>query len=395
MNKLPGRRAPVRIPYGRQTIDESDIRAVAETLRSEWLTQGPKVAEFERSLARRCGAKYAVAFANGTAALQGAYYAAGLGPGDEFVTSPMTFASTATAGVWQGGRPVFADVDPATGNVSPESCARVLTARTKVLVPVDYSGHPAELDRLSKLARERGLVVIEDACHALGATYKGRAIGGWSDMTVFSFHPVKSITTGEGGAVLTNDRRRWEALARFRQHGVSRGEDWEYAVEDRALNYRLTDIQCALGLSQLKRLDAFIARRRELAARYHRLLSGWDELEPNPIAPETSSWHLYVIRLRGPFGRLRREVFRGLRARGIGVQVHYIPVYWHPFYRRLGYKRGLCPAAEDFYGRILSLPIYPGLADAQQDEVVLALRETLSALKPAGRLRASSGGRAR
>lgn len=366
-----------RIPYGRQTIDDSDVRAVCAALRSDWLTQGPTVARFEEALARRCRARYAVVFSNGTVALQAAYAAAGMKEGDEFITTPITFAATATAGLWQGGRPIFADIDLATGNLDPEACARAVTRRTKVLAPVDFAGQPADLGRFRKLARTRGLVVVEDACHALGASLGGRPIGALSDMTVFSFHPVKSITTGEGGAVLTNEKRYFEALRRFRHHGISKGEDWEYSVEGRATNGRITDLQCALGLSQLKRLGGFIARRRRLAARYNRLLAGFQEIEPQPAAPGESAWHLYVLRLRPRFAHLRRALFRGLQERGIGVQVHYIPLYWHPLYRRLGYRRGLCPKAEDLYGRIISLPIYPLLTDRQQDRVVRALRECL------------------
>jgi UDP-4-amino-4,6-dideoxy-N-acetyl-beta-L-altrosamine transaminase len=370
----------VRIPYGRQSVDEADIRAVSDALRSDWLTQGPKVEEFERALASYCGAKHAVVFASGTAALQAAYFAAGLKRGDEFVTSPITFASTATAGIWQGASPVFADIDPATGNLDPKACESALTAKTRALVPVDFAGRPADLSAFRRIAKAKGLVLIEDACHSLGADFGKRKIGALSDMTVFSFHPVKSITTGEGGAVLTDDARYQARLAEFRTHGIKRGEDWLYAVESQGLNYRLTDLQAALGLSQLGKLDGFIARRREIARRYDEAFKGWDELEPRSGRVEDSAWHLYVIRLRGALASKRREVFQALRRAGIGVQVHYIPVYFHPFYERLGYKKGLCPKAEDFYTRIISLPIYPSLSRAQQDEVISVLRRTLDAL---------------
>jgi UDP-4-amino-4,6-dideoxy-N-acetyl-beta-L-altrosamine transaminase len=370
----------VRIPYGRQTIDEADIRAVSETLRSDWLTQGPKVEEFERELAAYCGAKHAVVFANGTAALQAAYFAADLKSGDEFVTSPITFASTATAGLWQGAKPVFADIDPTTGNLDHDSCLRHLTPKTRAIVPVDFGGRPADLAAFKRLAKAKGLVLIEDACHALGADLAKRKIGSVSDMTVFSFHPVKSITTGEGGAVLTDDAGFREKLSEFRTHGIKRSEDWLYAVESQGLNYRLTDMQAALGLSQLAKLDGFIARRREIARRYDEAFNSWAELEPRVGAVEDSAWHLYVIRLRGALASKRRDIFQAMRRAGIGVQVHYIPVYFHPFYERWGYKKGLCPKAEDFYSRIISLPIYPGLARAQQDEVIAALRKTLDAL---------------
>lgn len=369
----------IRIPYGRQSIDDSDVAAVAEVLRSDWLTQGPKVEEFEKALAAASGAAYAVAYANGTAALQGAYYAAGLAPGDEIVTTPITFAATATAALWQGAKPVFADIDPRDGNLDPAAAAAAITPRTKALAPVHFGGRAVDLDAFRALAKNKGLLLIEDGCHALGASYKGARIGSIGDMTAFSFHPVKSITTGEGGAVATNDARLRDRLVSFRQHGIRRGEDWEYGVEDKAGNSRLTDMQCALGVSQLKRLDAFITRRRTLAERYDRAFAGWPELDLLPPAPE-SSWHLYILRLRGAHGAKRRALFRALRARGIGVQVHYIPVYLHPFYASLGYRAGACPKAEDFYSRIISLPLYPDLTEAQQDEVVSAVREELNRL---------------
>lgn len=366
----------IRIPYGRQSIDGSDERAVLESLRSDWLTQGPKVPEFEKALAAYCGAKHAVAFANGTAALQAAYAAIGLKDGDEFITSPLTFAATATAGLWQGARPVFADVDE-NGNLDPKACERALTPRTKAIVPVDLAGRPADLEAFRSLAARKGLRLVEDACHALGADLKGRKIGSWADLTVFSFHPVKSITTGEGGAVLTDDATLRDVMERFRAHGIVRGQDWEYAVEEQGLNYRLTDLQAALGLSQLQRLDDFIAKRRAIARRYNEALADLEDLETPPGTIEGSAWHLYMIRLKGRAAGLRREVFRALRDAGIGTQVHYIPVYWHPLYQRLGYAKGLCPKAEALYGRILSLPIYPTLTEPQQAEVIAAVRAAL------------------
>lgn len=369
----------IRIPYGRQSIDESDLAAVAGVLRSDWLTQGPKVEEFERGLAAAGGAKFAVAYANGTVALQGAYHAAGLKEGDEIITTPITFAATSTAALWQGAKPVFADIDPKDGNLDPAAAAAAVTPRTKVLAPVHFAGRPVDLDAFRSLAKQKNLLLIEDACHALGASYKGRPIGSIGNMSVFSFHPVKSITTGEGGAVLTDDPALHARLVSFRQHGIRRGDDWEYFVEEKASNSRLTDLQSALGSSQLKRLPAFVARRRRIAERYDAAFQGWKELELLPPAPE-SSWHLYVLRLRGEHGSKRRTLFQALRKRGIGVQVHYIPVYLHPYYKSLGYPAGLCPKAEDFYSRIISLPIYPDLTDALQDEVVRTVREELDRL---------------
>jgi UDP-4-amino-4,6-dideoxy-N-acetyl-beta-L-altrosamine transaminase len=366
----------IRIPYGRQTIDAADERAVLDALRSDWLTQGPRITEFERALADYCGARHAVAVANGTAALQAAYAALDLKPGDEIITSPLTFAATATAALWQGAKPVFADVDE-HGNLDPQAARRAMTPRTKAVVPVDFAGRPADLAAFKTLAREKNLALVEDACHALGADFGGKKIGSWSDLTVFSFHPVKSITTGEGGAILTDDPALAKRMERFRMHGIERGEDWEYAVEEQGVNYRITDLQAALGTSQLKKLDGFVAKRRAIARRYNEAFTGVEELETPPGAVEGSAWHLYVLRLRGRAAGLRREVFRALRAAGIGVQVHYIPVYYHPFYARLGYKRGLCPKAEQLYERIISLPIYPTLTEEQQAEVVRAVRGAL------------------
>lgn len=370
------------IPYGRQTIEDDDVAAVVEALRSDWLTQGPKVAEFEKALADYCGARHAVAYANGTAALQGAYFAAGLKAGDEVVTSPITFAATATAAVWQGATPVFADIGP-DGNLDPRAAAAAVTPRTKVLAPVDFGGRPADIEAFRALAKEKGLLVVEDACHSLGASRGGRKVGSLADMSVFSFHPVKGITTAEGGAVLTDDPALYARLCEFRTHGIRRGEDWLYYVESQGLNYRLTDLQSALGLTQLKKLDRFVARRRAIAQRYHDAFKGWDDVTTPPGPVDGSAWHLYVLSLKGALGAKRAEAFRALRAAGIGVQVHYIPVYWHPFYERMGFKKGLCPKAEDFYSRILSLPIYPTLTDAQQDQVVAAVRRVLDGLKAA------------
>lgn len=371
----------IRIPYGRQSIDDSDVVAVTEVLRSDWLTQGPKITEFESALAGYCGARHAVLFSSGTAALHGAYAAARLKAGDEFVTSPITFAATATAGLWLGARPVFADVDPKTGNLDPGACESALTPSTRAIVPVDFGGRPADMEAFRKLATSRGLILIEDACHALGAMLGPRKVGSLSDMTVFSFHPVKSITTGEGGAVLTDNATFHERLVAFRHHGIRRGEDWVYSIDEPALNYRLTDLQAALGLSQIKRLDDFITRRRQIAARYQQAFAGWEEIEPDSARSGESAWHLYVLKLRGLAATRRREIFRTLRQEGIGVQVHYIPVYWQPLYEGLGYRRGLCPSAEDFYGRIISIPIYPGLTDRQQDEVIFSLRKVLDQLR--------------
>ncbi|MFH2204165.1 MAG: UDP-4-amino-4,6-dideoxy-N-acetyl-beta-L-altrosamine transaminase [Elusimicrobiota bacterium] len=364
------------IPYGRQTIEEDDIRAVTEVLRSDWLTQGPRVTEFEQALAEYCGAKHAVAMVNGTAALQAAYFAAGFEEGDEFVTTPLTFAATASMGLWFGARPVFADIDPDTGNLDPKQVERLITEKTKAIVPVDYSGLPVDLDAFRQLAQRHRLFLIEDGCHALGASYQGRKIGSISDMTVFSFHPVKSITTGEGGAVLTNDDELAAKLSRFRMHGIThRSPDWRYDICCLALNYRITDIQCALGISQLRKLDGFIRRREEIAAAYLEDLVGVEELRlPPAAAAGACAWHLFPVRLKSD----REAVFHDLRGRGIGVQVHYIPVYQHSLYRKLGYASGACPLAERFYEEELSLPIFPTLAERERRRVVQELLEALA-----------------
>jgi perosamine synthetase len=382
---------PVRktfLPYGRQSIDEADIQAVVDVLRSDWLTTGPRVTEFEEAFASWVGAKYAVSFSSGTAALHGAVFAAGLKPGDEAITSPMTFAATANCVLHQGATPVFADVSPHTLNLDPEDCARKITTRTKAILPVDYAGHPADLDVFAALAEKHGLVVIEDACHALGAKYRGRRVGSISQMSVFSFHPVKHLTTGEGGMVTTDNSVFAETLRRFRNHGISsdsrqRQQDgeWFYEMVSLGFNYRLTDIACALGIQQLEKLESNLARRREIAARY----SAAFERIPGVVAPRvrgdvSPAWHLYPIRLELEHLRTgRREIFRALRAENIGVNVHYIPVHLHPYYRdRFGYKQGAYPTAEDAYERLLSLPMFHGMSDQDVGDVIRAVNKVMT-----------------
>jgi perosamine synthetase len=378
--------APVRpklLPYGHQSVDEADIQAVVEVLRSDWLTTGPKVAEFEEAFAARVGAQYAVSLSSGTAALHAAAFAAGLEPGDEAVTTPMTFAATANCVLYQGATPVFADVSGDTLNIDAEPIERKLSSRTRAILPVDYAGHPAALDQILTLARERGLVVIEDACHALGANYAGRPVGQISDMTVFSFHPVKHITTGEGGMVTTNDRRLAETLRRFRNHGISSearqrqsAGQWHYEMVLLGFNYRLPDFACALGAQQLKKLDGNLARRREIAARYTAAFQNVAGVIPPAVRADADpAWHLYPIRLDSE--RLqadRAQIFRALRAENIGVNVHYIPVHLHPYYRqRFGYQGGECPVAEQAYARLISLPMFHGMSDRDVEDVVEAV----------------------
>lgn len=373
------------IPYGKQLIDEDDIAAVVEALRSELLTTGPKVTEFEQKLASTVGARYAVSFNSGTAALHGAYFAAGVGPGDEVITSPITFAATANAALYLGAKPVFVDVEAETININPQKIRAALTSKTKVIAPVDFTGNPCNLDELKEIARENGLVVVEDAAHALGATYKGRPVGSVADMTTFSFHPVKHITTGEGGAVVTDNQEYYEKLCCFRSHGIERDPEllqdyhgpWYHEMQALGYNYRLTDLQAALGISQLNKLPAFINRRREIASTYNELLAEIEGIElPNTEADAGPAWHLYVIRLKDK--GLRLSLFEGLRAKGLGVQVHYLPVYWHPYYQKLGYHKGACPVAEDYYARAVSIPIFPAMTDAEVERVVLTIREEIA-----------------
>jgi UDP-4-amino-4,6-dideoxy-N-acetyl-beta-L-altrosamine transaminase len=377
------------IPYGHQCIDKDDIQAVLEVLRSDFLTQGPKVREFEEALAEYCGAKYAVSFSSGTAALHGAYFAADIGDDDEVITSPITFLATANAALFLGSRPVFVDIEPDTGNIDAELVELVITSKTKAIVPVHFAGHPAELERIAEVAREHNLLVIEDACHALGAKYQGTIMGDckYSDMTVFSFHPVKSITTGEGGAVLTNNKEYYEKLVMFGHHGitkdksvfVNKGEDasqcqWYYEMQHLGYNYRLTDIQCALGISQLKKLDTFVLKRRQIVDAYSRAFKGNPFFDlPVERSGVESAWHLYAIRLKDAYKHMKPKIFGGLRLRQIGVQVHYIPVHFQPYYQQLGYSRDLCPNAKDFYERQISIPIYPTMSDEDVGYVISSL----------------------
>jgi perosamine synthetase len=382
---------PVRgtmLPYGRQSIDEADIQAVVKVLRSDWLTTGPKVAEFEEAFAAQVKSKHAVSFSSGTAALHGAAFAAGLKPGDEAITSPMTFAATANCVLYQGAAPVFADVCPDTLNLDPALAAERITDRTKAILPVDYAGHPADLEPFLQLAERRGLIVIEDACHALGAEYRGRRVGSIAHMTVFSFHPVKHLATGEGGMVATNDTAFAEILRRFRNHGISsdarqrqKENQWHYEMVLLGYNYRLTDIVCALGLSQLKKLEANLARRHEIAKKYDAAFRGIPVVDRPAIRADANpAWHLYPIRL--DLRKLscdRGQIFRALRSENIGVNVHYIPVHRHPYYRdRFGCKPGDFPIAEDAYERLISLPMFHGMSDQDVADVIRGVAKVVS-----------------
>lgn len=382
---------PVRqkmLPYGRQRLDEDDIRAVVEVLRSDYLTTGPKVAEFENAFAAFVGAKEAVAVSSGTAALHAAVYAADIGPGDEVITSPMTFAATANCVVFQGGTPVFADVDPDTLLIDPVQVEEKITLQTKAIIAVDYAGQPCDYDALRRIADRHGLALIADACHALGARYKGRLVGALADLTAFSFHPVKHITTGEGGMITTNDPELAQRMRNFRNHGITTDHhqrqvkgSWFYEMVDIGFNYRLTDLQCALGLSQLRKLPEWIERRQRIARRYDEAFADMRKFSPLKLrADVTHAYHLYIIQL--DLERLqggRSDVFCALKAEGIGVNVHYVPVHLHPFYRnRFDTKPGDCPVAESAYERLISLPVFPGMTDQDVDDVIRAVNRVIS-----------------
>jgi len=375
------------IPYGRQSLDERDVQAVVEVLHGDWLTQGPAVAEFERAFAAACDAPYAVAFSSGTAGLHGAAFAAGVGPGDEVVTSALTFAASANCAAYLGATPTFADIEGDTWNVSARTVAAAATARTRAVVPVHFAGLPAPIADI-RAAVGPEVAIVEDAAHAAGAFTPDGPVGACrhSDMAVFSFHPVKTITTGEGGIVTTRDAGLRDRLVAFRSHGLSAAaerddEPWLREQHVLGFNYRLTDVQSALGRSQLDKLERFVVRRNEIAGRYREALADVPALELPPPAPAGSrhAHHLFVVRHRdGAPARL--ALYERLRGRGILVQVHYVPVYRHPWYARTyGYAEGLSPEAERYYAGCLSLPCFPALTDADQDRVVAELREALAA----------------
>lgn len=383
------------IPYGRQDISEEDIAAVCAVLQSDFLTQGPAIERFESAVARHCGARHAVAVSNATAALHIACLALDLGPGDLAWTSPNTFVASANCARYCGADVDFVDIDPVSWNLSPVLLAqrldeaRALGRLPKVLVPVHFSGQSCDMEEIGRLAREYGVAVIEDASHAIGASFLDAAVGccKYSDCAVFSFHPVKIVTTGEGGIIVTNRDDLAARLLRLRSHGITRdaslmGEKnpgpWYYEQLELGYNYRMTDIQAALGASQMSRLENFVARRRALAARYDNLLAGLPLQLPVQDARARSSWHLYVVRLHlDEIGRSHRQIFEALRAAGIGVNLHYIPVHLQPYYRALGFAEGYCPEAERYHGEAISLPLYPALSEADQDYIATTLRDLI------------------
>lgn len=372
------------LPYGRQSIDESDVEAVLEVLRGDWLTTGPAVSAFEAELARRT-ATPAVAVSSGTAALHAAYASLDLRPGDEVVTTPLTFVATASTASMCGARVVFADVDPATGLLDPEAVAAALTPRTRAVTAVDYAGQPADHDALRALTAPRGITLVADAAHSFGGSLRGRPVGSLADLTTLSFFPTKNLTTAEGGAVLSSDPERETRIREFRTVGLVRdpgrlvdGDEggWHQEVQSFGLNYRLPDLGAALGLSQLRRLDDFLARRARLVARYHERLADVAGLRlPVTLDDRVPAWHLYPVRVLE--GR-RRELYDALRSAGIGAQVNYVPVYWHPVYAALGHQRGSCPAAEHWYAEELSLPLFPDLSDDDLDHVCDTVRKVLA-----------------
>lgn len=386
--------APVRdrrLPYGRQWITQEDLDAVVETLQSDWLTTGPKVDEFERAVAARAGVPYTVAVCNGTAALHAAVHTAGAGPGDEVIVPAITFAASSNAALYEGATPVFADVDPDTLLIDPASVESRMTPRTKAIVAVDYGGQPCDYTALNALARTAGARVIADACHALGAAVDGKPAGSLADLSTFSFHPVKHVATGEGGAITTADAELNTRMRTFRNHGITsdhrqreaRGTV-DYDMVELGMNYRLSDIQCALGIAQLRRLDENIARRQAIAATYDKAFAGEPALRLLKRRPGVHhAYHLYVIRLVLPHLRAGRDdVIHALRAEGIGVNLHYRPVYLHPYYReRFGFGPGLCPKAEETYAEIVTLPLFPTMTDGDANDVIDAVQKVLSAYR--------------
>lgn len=383
--------SPVRgtpLNYGKQCVDEDDINAVVETLRSPFITCGPKVSEAEKKLCEVTGAKYAVVVANGTAALHLAALAAGFGEGDEVIVSSITFAASSNCVLYCGAKPVFADMDLDTYNIDPECIKRLITPRTKGVVAVDFTGQAVKHDAIRGLCREHGLVFIEDAAHAIGTKYNGHPVGSLADMTCFSFHPVKTVTSGEGGAITTNDEQLYRKLLRLRAHGITREPSemvhptdamWYNEQVELGFNYRLTDIQAALLVSQLDKLDKFSARRKEIVKRYDQAFSQMPELFVQREIPESDTTrHLYVIRLNPE--RLscdRRQFFDALHAENICPQVHYLPVYWHSYYEKLGYEKGLCPNAETYYQWSMSIPLFFTLSDEDVEDTIKAVKKVV------------------
>ncbi len=374
------------IQYGRQYIDDADIRAVSDVLRSDFLTCGPQIPALEEKFCKVTGAKYAVAVSNGTAALHIACIAAGIGPGDEVITTPITFAASANCVSYCGGTPVFADIDPETYNMDPAAMEACITPKTKAVIPVHYTGQAVAYDEIAAICQKHGLLLIQDAAHAIGTLYKGQPIGSLADMTCFSSHPVKTVTSGEGGVVTTNDEVLYQKLLLARSHGITRDhsqmsepcdDPWYYEMVSLGYNYRLTEIQAALFSSQLDKLPVFSKRRKEIVKRYNEAFRDVEGIIVQKEIPSSDTTrHLYVIQLDPDILTCsRRQFFDAMTAENIHCQVHYIPVYRLPYYQRLGYPKGLCPKAERLYERILSIPLYYSLTDRQVEDVILAVRK--------------------
>lgn len=389
---------PVRkntIYYGRQCIDEDDVKVVCDTLRGSLITQGPRVEQLEQDLSAKTGAKYATCCSNGTAALHLACLAAGVKEGDEVITTPLTFAASANCALYCGARPVFADINPETYNINPESILRCITPKTKAVIAVDFTGQVVEVNEIRKICDEYGLVFIEDAAHSIGSKYDGYPVGSLADITTFSFHPVKTVTGGEGGAVLTNNDRYANDIKLYRTHGITHDESemlykpdgpWYYEQVALGYNYRLTDFQAALISSQLKKLDKFAARRKEIVKRYNKAFSNISEIViQKEISLSDSCRHLYIIQLAlDKLNCSRLEFFEAMATENVQPQVHYVPVYWFPYYEKLGYKRGLCPKAEFIYERIMSLPLYPAMSDEDVESVINAVKKVCNYFRKCG-----------
>lgn len=383
----PVRKSP--LSYGRQYIDESDIQAVVETLRGDYLTGGPTITALEQRLCQITGAKYAVVVSNGTAALHLAALTAGFGEGDEVIVSSITFAASSNCVLYCGAKPVFADIRPDTYNIDPEAVKKLITPRTKGIIAVDFTGQAVEHDALRAICKEHHLILIEDAAHAIGTKYKGQPVGSIADMTCFSFHPVKTVTGGEGGAITTNDEQLYRRLMRVRTHGITRNQDemvhptdakWYNEQVELGYNYRMTDFQAALLLSQLNKLPKFAKRRKEIVEQYNKAFAEMPEIFVQREIPESDTTrHLYILRLN--LDKLtcdRRQFFDALYAENTCPQVHYLPVYWHSYYEKLGYEKGLCPNAEKYYEEVMSIPLYYSLTDEDVEDVIRAVKKVIS-----------------
>lgn len=375
------------IPYGKQHIDNKDISEIVKILKSDWLTQGPKIKEFEKAVAKYCDAKYAVVVSSGTAALHAAYSVAGMGFGDEVIISSLNFAAASNIIAIIGGKPVFVDIQKDTLNMEFKNLEKKITRKTKAIIPVDFAGHPCDLDEIMRIAKKHNLLVIEDAAHALGSEYRGRKIGSIADMTIFSFHPVKLITTGEGGMILTNNRKFYNKLKKFRHHGIVKKPNkggWYYEIEEPGLNIRITDMQCALGLNQFRKLEKFIKKRREIVAEYNNAFKNINGIIiPSEREYVKSSYHLYIIQLDlNIIKTSRKKIFEELQKRNIGVQVHYVPLHLQPFYRKkFGYKKGDFPIIENYYKGAITLPLFPKMTDVQIEKVIKTVKEIIKFYK--------------